>query len=251
MNKYKKIFIFQTGPLTQSLAGIIIKKIYKKDLTIWTQDVWPDTVYAYGFKKNRLLKVMLEYFVRFVYKNCNNIFVSSELFINKIKRYVKNKNIYYFPNWADEFSESKKKIKLSKDKRVHFTFAGNIGKIQNLENVISGFSFLPSNWKIQLNIIGDGSYLKVLKKMVESKQISKVVFWGRKSVNDMAPYYEASDFLIISLESSPIFNLTIPFNPVVPLYSSNLPTTIYLLSEVSIISNGITLLLLKYLNPVP
>lgn len=210
--KYNKIFIFHTGPLTQALAGIIIKKIFKKEMTIWTQDVWPDTVYAYGFKNNKILEFMLNSFVKFIYKNCKNIFVSCEMFVNKIKVYVNDKTIHYFPNWADEFPKSigKHKVILSKDKRVHFTFAGNIGKVQNLENIIYGFSNLPVDWKIQLNIIGDGSHLEYLKKLVKKQQILRVVFWGRKPSKEMALYYKASDVLIISLTSKPIFQLTIP-----------------------------------------
>ena len=62
--KYEHIFIYQTGPLTLALPGILIKKLFHKKITIWTQDLWPDTVYAYGFKKNKLLEKFLDSLVR-------------------------------------------------------------------------------------------------------------------------------------------------------------------------------------------
>ncbi|MBU1076957.1 MAG: glycosyltransferase family 4 protein [Spirochaetes bacterium] len=210
--KYDRIFIFQTGPLTQALAGIVIKKVYRKKVAIWTQDVWPDTVYAYGFKKSRILKVILDRFVQSVYRNCEYIFVSCEPFIKKIKGYVKDKKIFYFPNWADETGPGKMRLlmKLSKVKRVQFTFAGNIGKVQNLENVIKAFLSLPSAWKIQLNIIGDGSNLMNLKDLAKHDRNSRIVFWGRQPVMKMPRFYGPSDVLIISLTNKPIFRLTIP-----------------------------------------
>lgn len=48
-HRFDRVFIYQTGPLTLATAGIVLKKVYKAKVTIWTQDLWPETVYAYGF----------------------------------------------------------------------------------------------------------------------------------------------------------------------------------------------------------
>ncbi len=208
-NKFDRVFIYQIGPLTLAIPGVLIKKIYKKEVTIWTQDLWPDTVYSYGFKKSCYLHVFLNWIVKKIYKNCDNIFVSCKGFINKINYFVPDKTINYLPNWSLVNSDNKKKVFLSN--KFNFTFAGNIGKVQNLENVIKGFSLVSSNNnKVQLNIIGDGSNLENLKKMVVSKKIRNVVFWGRKKLEDMSLYFKASDVLIISLNNSPVFELTVP-----------------------------------------
>ena len=49
--KYDYVFGFNMSALTGMLPAVVIRKLYKKPLTFWTQDVWPDSVYAYGFKK--------------------------------------------------------------------------------------------------------------------------------------------------------------------------------------------------------
>ena len=61
---------------------------------------------------------------------------------------------------------TKKTIFLGDKNLTHITFAGNIGKVQNLENIIIAFSRLSLKIasKAQLNIIGDGSNLNHLKK---------------------------------------------------------------------------------------
>jgi uncharacterized protein with PQ loop repeat len=53
--RYNRVFIYHTGPLSIAIPGILINKISKAPVTIWSFDLWPATVYAYGFKKTKLL----------------------------------------------------------------------------------------------------------------------------------------------------------------------------------------------------
>ena len=211
--KYDYVFGFNVGPLTAMVPAVLLQKFYNKPVLLWVLDVWPDTVYAYGFKKRRILVKMLDAFVRFVYKYTSSIAVSGEGFIKRVKPYVNNnKIIKYLPNWADDLDETLAPISLSNDEKIHFTFAGNIGKVQNLDNVLKAFSMLPKEYldKAQLNIIGDGSFLEVLKQQVNENHYKNIVFWGRKPRNEMNKYFQASDFLIVSLIDKPIFSLTVP-----------------------------------------
>ena len=209
--KYHHVFGFNLGALTDMFPAILIKKLYKKPLTFWVQDLWPDSVYAYGFKKTKILTWALNCFVRFMYSQVDNIAISSNGFKSNLLKYVKNgKEILYFPNWADDLNSELSPISLSYKPKVNFTFAGNIGKVQNLENIVHAFSLLPELYmeKSQLNIIGDGSNLEHLKSI--SKKQASIVFFGGIKRELMAKYYKSSDFLIISLINKPIFDLTVP-----------------------------------------
>jgi glycosyltransferase involved in cell wall biosynthesis len=210
--KYDYILGFNMSALTGMLPAVLVRKLYKKPLTFWTQDVWPDSVYAYGFKKTKILSTFLDIFVRFMYRNIDAIAVSGKGFESKLAPYIKKDLIFhYLPNWADDLDGDLASENLGKSEGVtHFTFAGNIGKVQNLENIISAFLLLLNKYqeKSQLNIIGDGSHLDNLKLL--SNNNSNIVFHGRKPRSDMASYYKASDFLIISLIDEPIFSVTVP-----------------------------------------
>lgn len=133
-------------------------------------------------------------------------------FKSKLNPYVpKDQIFHYLPNWADELNYNSKLKDLGKSKETtHFTFAGNIGKLQNLENIIKAFNLLPNDYqkKSQLNIIGDGSNLDNLKLI--AKNNSNIIFHGRKQSSEMAGYYKSSDFLIISLIDKPIFTTLVP-----------------------------------------
>jgi len=209
--KYDYVLGFNMSALTGMLPAVLIGKLYKKPVTFWALDIWPDSVYAYGFKKNKALSYFLDKFVKFMYHNIDNIALSSKGFESKLKPYVRSDLTFnYLPQWADDLDMSIEPADLSADDKVHFTFAGNIGKVQNLENIINAFCLLFSEYqeKSQFNIIGDGSNLGNLKQLANNSP--NIVFHGKKPRPDMASYYKASDFLIISLIDEPIFSVTVP-----------------------------------------
>ena len=209
--RYDYIFGFNLGSLTDMLPAVVIRKLYKKPTMFWVQDVWPDSLYAYGFKKNKILSYLLDAFVKFMHHNITAIAISSKGFQSKLEPYIKKGlKFNYAPNWADDLDMDVDPIILSKDKKVHFTFAGNIGKVQNLENIINAFCLLPGEYQkiSQLNIIGDGSNLISLKKL--SSNNPNIIFYGKQIREDMSKFYKASDFLIVSLIDEPIFSFTVP-----------------------------------------
>lgn len=210
--KYDFIFGYNMSALTNMLPVVLIKKLYKKKTTLWVQDIWPDSLYAYGFKKTKFFSSLLDIFIKFIYRNIDTIIISSMGFKSKLNPYVpKDQIFHYLPNWADELNYNSKLKDLGKSKETtHFTFAGNIGKLQNLENIIKAFNLLPNDYqkKSQLNIIGDGSNLDNLKLI--AKNNSNIIFHGRKQSSEMAGYYKSSDFLIISLIDKPIFTTLVP-----------------------------------------
>lgn len=211
--KYDYIFGFDVGPLTGMIPAIILKQFYKKPVTIWIQDIWPDSVYAYGFKKSKILELFLNSLVKYVYRNTSNFAISAKGFEKKILPYLNsNKEIFYAPNWADYFNRDLEKFQFTNDDKINFTFAGNIGSVQNLENIIESFGKLNDEYlsKSQLNIIGDGSNLEKLKNIVEEKNLENIIFWGRKPREEIYKYLNASDFLLVSLIDKEIFSLTVP-----------------------------------------
>jgi glycosyltransferase involved in cell wall biosynthesis len=210
--KYNRVFVYHIGPLTQAIPAVLIKKLFGKKFYIWTLDIWPDSVYAYGFKKRSLSGRLLDLFVKAVYKNCETVFVSCKGFKQKIEKYVPDAKIIFSPQWVPNDLNfdgviPHKSLKGS----FNFTFAGNVGTVQNLENVIRGFALVAKqNCQIGLNIVGDGSNLKALKNIVEKENIANVNFWGRRPLKEMPSWFKSSDVLIISLIDEPIFSLTVP-----------------------------------------
>jgi len=210
--KYNSVFVYHIGPLTQAIPVVLIKKLFGKQIHIWTLDIWPDSVYAYGFKEKAISKKLLNSFVKIVYKNCETVFVSCKGFKRKIEKYVPDARMIFSPQWVpDALNFENVTPHESLKESFNFTFAGNTGKVQNLENVIRGFALVTeSHDRTRLNIVGDGSNLEALKKIVKEESIANVYFWGRRPLKEMPRWFEGSDVLIISLIDEPIFSLTVP-----------------------------------------
>ena len=207
---HDRIFVYQTGPLTLAIPAVIAGRLYGIPVTIWTQDIWPDMVYSYGFRKTRLLEWFLGAVIRFVYSGCSEILVSCEGFAGRILGYVPGRKIAHFPNWptvADDGGAGKAEL----PEGFNFTFAGNVGKFQNLENVLRGFAMAAKERPdLRLSIVGDGSHLETLKGIVATEGIPGVKFWGRHKNSEMPAFFRASDVMIVSLANTPGLNLVVP-----------------------------------------
>lgn len=207
---YDRLFVYHTGPLTLAVPAVIAGRLYGIPVTIWTQDIWPDMVYSYGFKKTRVLDWFLGLVIRFVYANCAEILVSSEGFARRIEEYVPGRHIKHFPNWPTVVPDGgTERMQLAAG--FNFTFAGNVGKLQNLENILRGFALaVKEQPELRLNIVGDGSHLEALKSIAKNEKIAGVTFWGRYKTHEMPAFFRASDVMIVSLSNTPGLNLVVP-----------------------------------------
>jgi len=207
--RYDRVLVYQVGPLTMAIPGIVYGKIRGVPVSVWTQDVWPDSVYAYGFKRTSLLSHCLDAFVHWVYASMGTIFISCKGFEQILSTYTK-KPMHYAPNWPLSVYEEEIAQNIIRTSPV-FLFAGNVGKVQNLENVIRGYSIaqVRKGFNGLLRIVGDGSALNELKQLSHECGAT-VEFAGRKPASEMGDEYRNASFLILSLADRPVFRLTVP-----------------------------------------
>ncbi|MFZ4521208.1 MAG: glycosyltransferase family 4 protein [Bacteroidales bacterium] len=210
--RYHKIFVFHSGPLTVATPALIGKMFFKTVNTIWSVDLWPDTVYMYGVKQTKFSKALLNKLVRVIYKQFDEIYCSSPAFAQRLQHYVGNKPIKTLLQWPQiTGGASPDEHTVLNPEFFHFTFTGNIAWTQNLENVMLGFTLASEqNPRIMLNIFGDGSDLERLKGIKAHKNLTNVIFWGRRPLHEMPAIYAQSQVLLISIQSDPVFDLYIP-----------------------------------------
>lgn len=207
------VFSFHTGPLTSVLPAALLSRWRRVPLVVWTQDLWPDSVWAYGFRRTPLRAAVLDAFVRFIYRRASRVLVSCEGFRETLAPYLPaGVSAEFVPNWADELDPQAEACARLDTDLFHFTFAGNLGKVQNLERVLTAFAGLPADLlaRVRLNLVGDGSLAASLKERVEREGIPSVQFHGRVPAGEMAGVYRASHVLLVSLEDQPLFKLTVP-----------------------------------------
>ena len=134
--KFDKVFVYHTAALTMASAAIPLKWVWRKKITIWTQDLWPDAVWGFGFKPSKWKERLLNAFVRFIYARCDRITVSCRRYVKRIKE-LTGRDAEWVPQWEPAEMNIPGKIT---DGKVVFMFAGNMGVPQDLPNVIEGFA---------------------------------------------------------------------------------------------------------------
>lgn len=191
------IIVSQTGPLSVALPAVFAKKKFGTPVVVWTFDIWPDTVFMYGFPKIFPITTTVDYVIKQVYGHADAIMVSSKRFGDSIHQYFPDAELTYAPNWMVEVPEKPTSLSLDSSK-VNFVFTGNISKAQNLENTITGFARanIPN---AVLNIVGDGSTLAQIRELAEKLNCKNVVFHGRIPYDEVGSVLKASDYLVLPL----------------------------------------------------
>ena len=128
------IFVYSTSPITTALLGIYLKKKLNKKMTIWIQDLWPDSVKNTGYIKNNFLIYLISIIVKYIYKNSNNIIAQSKAFKKNISKYT-NKKIKIVEN--SHFNIQKKKINIPNKMIIEFTIIDNGTKKWTDKEIIS------------------------------------------------------------------------------------------------------------------
>ena len=203
------IIVYHTGPLSLALPAIYAKKKFGIPVIVWSFDIWPDTVYMYGFPRVFPITTTVNHIIRKVYGNADAIMISSKHFAETIREYVPHADITYTPNWQMQAEEQPTSLSFNKSK-ANFVFTGNVSKAQNLENTIRGFAKAGIDNAV-LNIVGDGSYLPFIKEVVNELGCDNIKFHGRVPYNEISSVLKACDYLVLPLTPKSGIDKTEPF----------------------------------------
>ena len=200
-SKYDKVFVYHTAALTMASAVVPLSWLWRRRISIWTQDLWPDAVWGFGFKPSRWKAALLNAFVRFIYARCERITVSCRRYVERIKE-LTGRDAEWIPQWEPAEMELPEKPSGGK---VVFMFAGNMGVPQDLPNVIEGFA--KTNLEdAELWLVGGGVMFEPLKE--KYGEMKGVRFCGRQPRAEMPNWFAKADALIISLTDK--YSLTLP-----------------------------------------
>lgn len=217
-NDFDVVLVNQLSPVMMAVPAIIYKKKNKKKLITYCLDLWPESLSAGGIKEKSLIYRIFYRISKKIYNSSDKILVSSSMFENYFREYLKINNIEinYLPQYAEDIfikdQISKKKIDNFKvnEEVFNFMFAGNIGEVQSVETIIKAAEILKNNTNIYFHIVGDGSKFEVCKSMVEELELNNVIFHGRRSVNEMPIFYNGADAMIVSLKNNKVLSYTLP-----------------------------------------
>lgn len=198
-----------TNPAFLVIPIAILKKIKGYTLEILIHDIFPDNLVPAGLIRENSLKYMLLSGVyNFSYQIADRVIVLGEdmreLMSNKIKHNINKIDI--IPNWSDDEIQPINNFDVSgylgidvKGKIV-FGFAGNLGRLQGVLELINLFISAKNN-DIVLVIIGDGAMRSVIKEKIEIEKLHNIYYLGPKPRNEQNLFLNACHIGVVTLIS--------------------------------------------------
>ncbi len=213
--KFDAILIFAPSPVTQAIPAILLKRLKKAKLTLWVQDLWPESLSATGFVRNPQLLRAVGWMVRGIYSQCETLLVQSRAFVEPVSQYADRTKIKYYPNSIDIRSP---KVVVPVPSELldlleqHFcvVFAGNLGTGQALDTLVQAAVLLKDEPRIRLVLVGSGSRLVWLQAQQKTLGLDNLVLPGRFPMEAMPQIFERASALLVSLTDEPAFALTVP-----------------------------------------
>lgn len=216
LKKGDQVFLV-TNPAFLILILAIIKKIKKSEYTLLVYDVFPENLLAAKIiKENSFFYKIMKKIFDWAYSQANQLIVIGR----DMEEVIGKKTDYKVPlrlitNWCDtEKIDSLPKYenniikKLKLEDKIVFSFTGNLGRVQGIQNLLDAAKLVNHN-KFVLLFIGEGAMLPLIKKHIEEYPKGNVAYGGSYPPSDQNLFLNACDVAMISLENS-MYGLGVP-----------------------------------------
>jgi glycosyltransferase involved in cell wall biosynthesis len=210
------IFVYGTSPLIQGLSAIPLRYLFQAKLITWVQDLWPEDLASTGYITNSFLLKINEWPAKVLYFFSDRILVQSNAFLSPVKRLTGNSEIFVLPNPAERhvfFQNRSIEIPQSLNQMVgkfNVVFAGNIGNNQSIQTIVEAAELIKQHKKIQIVMVGSGSYSERLKCEIEERFLNNLIAVGRYGAESMPSIFDRSDALLVTLGAKENLGWTVP-----------------------------------------
>jgi glycosyltransferase involved in cell wall biosynthesis len=207
-----------TNPALIIIFLPFIKSIRKIKYNILVHDIFPDNLVAIGKISDKGISYrFLNYFFKKAYSQANScISIGRDMSDVIKKKLTKKVPIHLITNWSDNkdvFPLNKKFTKLIKqlhlnDEKIVFQFAGNLGHVQGIENLLEAIRLVKDQY-LHFLFIGNGAKYNTIRNFItihKLENISLVGFQDRATQND---FLNACDIAIVTLQEG-MFGLGVP-----------------------------------------
>jgi len=199
--KRKDIVFTGTNPNILLLLTTLLNKVTKFKWILLVHDIFPEnTIPAKILKGSSLLYKMLFSLYQYVYSTPIHLITIGRDMLKLMKEKT-NSRVSFIPNFADP-----KILNLKHDKKeneyISFFYSGNLGELQDLENIFLAFKYLSSKDKKFL-FSGNGSKKNKIKELCKQYKEFGVKFIE----NDIDQ--NSADISLVPLKSG-MYGLAVP-----------------------------------------
>lgn len=186
------------------------KHILKRPVFYNEQDIFPENALFAGIlNANSLIYKVAHALQKYAYKNANALStISDDMKKTIVNRYSISKDkVEVMYNWGHEELRANPLLQNiflkkfpKKDGEFRVVYAGNLGKMQNVELILQTAARMKDCRDISFYIVGSGVNEKSLKKYAREHELNNLKFVGMQPPEDVADLYQAADVNVIPLQ---------------------------------------------------
>lgn len=197
-------------PLTIGIPALLLKQFRGIPYIFEVRDLWPEAPVQLGFIRNPLLKKLLYWFEKTVYRNAEKLVALSPGMVAGIEKYGLQKEIRLIPNMADcDFYQP---VYNPVPGQFLILYAGTIGKANNLEFMLEAAKACQEKEleQVKFLVLGSGAETEKIKQLALEMQLHNVAFSGalprlqvKKLLENAAATYTSFDTFPVLETNSP------------------------------------------------
>lgn len=208
---FEVVLVNQLSPVMMAEPAIAYKRKYGTRVVMYCLDLWPESLIAGGIKRGSLPYRYYHHVSRRIYRSMDKILVTSRMFIDYLQERfdISSDKLEYLPQYAETQFDDIPPKEPSSDGSLHLMFAGNIGAMQSVDTILKAAEILKDE-NIFWHIVGGGSELKNMQSFAQAHNLEKVIFYGRRPLEEMPKFYAMADAMLVTLKADPVISLTLP-----------------------------------------
>lgn len=209
LKKSKPDKIFLQSNNTAFFMVFYAKHILKRPLLYNEQDIFPENAYFAGILSERSVVYKVTHMLqKYAYKNATVLStISEDMKSTIVTRYgIPENNVSVIYNWGHEELKAHSELENvflqkypKKPGEFRVVYAGNLGKMQNVELVLEAAALMKDDPEITFYIVGGGVNEEQLKTYAKEKALSKVTFVRMQPSEEVADLYASADINVIPL----------------------------------------------------
>lgn len=210
--RFDAVLSYATSPVFQAVPAVWIARLKGARVATWVQDLWPETLRATGFVRNKWLLAIVAVGVRWLYRSNDLLLAQSHAFIDPVRRLAGKTPVVYHPNPGElAFSRPpQKQSPLVLDPGFNIVFTGNLGTVQALPTILEAAGLLRDVPDIRFVLVGSGRMDAWLQDEIRRQGLTNVQLPGRFDTRHMPGILSQASAVLVSLVSDPIMSLTVP-----------------------------------------
>ncbi|MBS1790780.1 MAG: glycosyltransferase family 4 protein [Acidobacteria bacterium] len=193
-------------PITVGFSGWLVSLARRVPMVFNVQDVWPDCLVLIDQLRNPLLIRTFKHLEKFIYRASSRVTVLSEgMKENLLNKGVPEEKIEIIPNWANVETirpvDKHNRFRVANGLNGDFVvmFAGNLGFIAMLENVVETARLLQHDPNIQFLIVGEGNAKPGLIHRANELGLNNIRFLPTQPKEMLPDMLGAADLSLVTL----------------------------------------------------